>query len=65
MTPFELFIVQYGNYPLKIMSSKKKAKTKQNKAKKKKKKTDIEKESYSSFDNYYFWNKLVSAKKGI
>ena len=62
MTPFELFIVQYGNYPLKIMSSKKKAKTKQNKAKKK---TDIEKESYSSFDNYYFWNKLVSAKKGI
>ena len=63
MTPFELFIVQYGNYPLKIMSSKKKAKTKQNKAKKKK--TDIEKESYSSFDNYYFWNKLVSAKKGI
>ena len=64
MTPFELFIVQYGNYPLKIMSSKKKAKTKQNKAKKKKK-TDIEEESYSSFDNYYFWNKLVSAKKGI
>ena len=64
MTPFELFIVQYGNYPLKIMSSKKKAKTKQNKAKKTKK-TDIEKESYSSFDNYYFWNKLVSAKKGI
>ena len=38
MTPFELFTVQYGNYPLKIMSSKKKAKTKQNKAKKKKKK---------------------------
>ena len=64
MTPFELFIVQYGNYPMNIMSSKKKAKTKQNKAKKKKK-TDIEKESYSSFDNYYFWNKLVSAKKGI
>ena len=63
MTPFELFIVQYGNYPLKIMSSKKKAKTKQNKAKRKT--TDIEKESYSSFYNYYFWNKLVSAKKGI
>ena len=35
MTPFELFIVQYGNYPLKIMSSKRKQK--QNKTKQKKK----------------------------
>ena len=37
MTPFELFIVQYGNYPFKIISTKNKEKTKQNKAKKKKK----------------------------
>ena len=36
MTPFELFIVQNGNYQLKIMRKKKKKKTKKKKEKKKK-----------------------------